>query len=157
MRAEFRTREALTLADEQPGLRMRIDRESRRISAQHRQLDSLHALVARALERSDVATALQCFVRFKDALDAHMSLEDDLYFPALHGLEPDLEAELLSLAREHRRFRDDLGELEQHFATGDAGSCQRRLDRFVDGFAAHELREEELARTLKARAPARDG
>lgn len=143
------------MSDEQPGLRMRVAQESRRISSQHRQLDELHAFVAAALERCDAAAACRCFARFKDALDAHMSLEDELYFPALHGLEPTLEAELASLARDHQRFRSDLRSLVQSFDAGEIGSCQTALDRFVGRFAAHELREEELTRALRARSEER--
>lgn len=143
------------VADEQPGLRMRVAQESRRISSQHRQLEELHAFVAAALERGDAAAACQAFVRLKDALDAHMSLEDELYFPALHGLEPALESELLSLARDHQRFRRDLRSLERSFDEGEIGSSQTALDRFVGSFATHELREEELTRALQARGEER--
>jgi hypothetical protein len=142
------------MSDEQPGLRLRVAQESRRISSQHRQLDDLHAFVAAALEQGDASTACQQFCRFKDALDAHMSLEDELYFPALHGLEPALEAELVRLAQDHRRFRSDLAALERSFDAGDLGSCQTALDRFVGQFAAHELREEDLPDAV--RGPGQD-
>ncbi|MEN8183765.1 MAG: hemerythrin domain-containing protein [Myxococcota bacterium] len=132
------------MSDEQPGLRLRVAQESRRISSQHRQLDALHALVAEALEQVDAARAGQCFLRLKDALDAHMSLEDELYFPALHGLRPDLEGELTGLARDHQRFRAELETLTRHFDAGELGISQAGLDRFAGAFAAHELREESL-------------
>ena len=139
------------MSDEQPGLRMRVAQESRRISSQHRLLDDLHSVVAEALEQGDAPTACERFCRFKNALDAHMALEDELYFPALHGLEPDLESELMRLARDHQRFRSDLVTLERSFDQGDIGSCQRALDRFAGSFAAHELCEEDLTRALQAR------
>jgi hypothetical protein len=141
------------MSDEQPGLRMRVAQESRRISSQHRQLDDLYALVAAALEQGDVPAACQRFCRFKDALDAHMALEDDIYFPALHGLEPELEAELVRLAQEHQRFRSDLAMLGRCFDGGDIGNCQTALDRFVGRFAAHELREEDLTQAARRRGP----
>lgn len=140
------------MADEQPGLRMRVAQESRRISSQHRQLDVLYALVAEALVRGDRAAAGQSFTRFKDALDAHMALEDELYFPALHGLEPQLEAELVGLAADHRRFRTELGRLERSFDAAQLGEAQGALHDFAEGFAAHEQREEELTRALRDRS-----
>lgn len=139
------------MSDEQPGLRMRVAQESRRISSQHRQLEELHGFVEAALLRRDAAAASQSFARFKDALDAHMSLEDELYFPALHGLQPGLESDLASLARDHQRFRLDLRGLERRFDEGEIGSCRTALEHFVGRFAAHELREEELTGALRAR------
>lgn len=150
MRSGIQPRRIRVMSDEQPGLRMRVAQESRRISSQHRQLDDLHAFVAAALELGDASTACQQFCRFKDALAAHMSLEDDLYFPALHGLEPELEAELIRLAEDHQRFRSDLAALERHFDRGELGSCQTALDRFVGQFAAHELREERLTEVVRS-------
>jgi iron-sulfur cluster repair protein YtfE (RIC family) len=143
------------MSDEQPGLRMRVAQESRRISSQHRQLDDLHAFVAAALEQGDASEACQRFCRFKDALDAHMALEDELYFPALHGLEPSLEAELMRLAQEHQRFRSELAALERSFDEGELASCQTALDRFVGRFAAHELREEDLTHAVRGTAARR--
>ena len=129
---------------DQPGLRMRMAQEARRISSQHRQLDSLHALVVGALERRAPAQSRAAFVRLRDALDAHMALEDELHFPALRGLRPDLDAELAGLVREHRRFRRSLDALAETFADGNAVACARGLESFVVAFGDHERREERL-------------
>ena len=136
-----------TRAD-QPGLRMRMAQEARRISSQHRQLDSLHALVVAALERRARAQARTAFVRFRDALDAHMALEDELHFPALRGLRPDLDGELAGLVREHRRFRRSLDTLAETFFHGSAAGCAQGLDAFAEAFAEHEGREERLLATI---------
>jgi hypothetical protein len=129
---------------DQPGLRMRLAKESRRISSQHRQLDALHGLVASALERRAPARARTAFARFRDALDAHMSLEEELFFPALHGLRPGLEAELAELVRDHRRFRRSLDALAGAFDDGNGPACAKGLASFAAAFAEHERREERL-------------
>jgi iron-sulfur cluster repair protein YtfE (RIC family) len=123
---------------------MRMAQEARRISSQHRQLDALHALVVAALERRAPAQARAAFVRLRDALDAHMALEDELHFPALRGLRPDLDAELAGLVREHRRFRRGLDGLAETFADGELGACAQGLASFVAAFTEHERREERL-------------
>jgi len=129
---------------DQPGLRLRLAQEVRRVSSQHRQLDALHGLVARALERRAPAQARTAFARFRDALDAHMSLEDELFFPALHGLRPALEADLAELVRDHRRFRRSLEALARAFDDGDAAACAKGLASFAAAFSEHEQREERL-------------
>lgn len=139
--------EMARIKSDQPGLRLRMAHEARRISSQHRQLDSLYWLVVAALERRAPAQACTAFVRFRDALDAHMSLEDELYFPALRGLRPELEPELAGLVRDHRRFRRSLDALAGAFADGNGAACAGGLESFATGFADHEQREEHLLAT----------
>lgn len=134
---------------DQPGLEKRMGSEARRISSQHRQLDELYALVADAVGRGDAAEAHRGFVRFGDALEAHFSLEDGLYFPALHGMRRDLEAELEALSREHAEFRAQLAELGRLLEAGDLARCDGQLDRFVVALARHEGREEQLLERIR--------
>jgi len=135
---------------DQPGLEKRMGKESRRISSQHRQLDALYALVARALAGADGPEARSCFVRFCDALEAHFSLEDELYFPALHGMRPALESDLAQLSRDHVGFRQDLLDLNGLLEAGDLPGCSQRLDGFVRRLAQHEGREEQILERIQA-------
>lgn len=129
---------------DQPGLRLRVAQEARRTASQHRQLDALHGLVASALERRAPTQARTAFARFRDALDAHTSLEEAILFPALHGLRPGLEADLAELVRDHRRFRRSLDALAGAFDDGNAAACAKGLDSFAAAFSEHERREERL-------------
>lgn len=138
---------------DQPGLRRRMLREARRISSQHRQLDDFHAALADALARGTADEARASFVRFGDALDAHFSLEDQLYFPALRGLRPDLDAQLAALVREHAEFRADLEALQQALDAAALEDGAARLDRFADALARHEEREERLVEEIAGPAP----
>lgn len=140
---------------EQPGLRLRVNLEARRISSQHRQLDALYAAVAQALEAGEANGAKESFARFWDALDAHFTLEDRLYFPALHGLRQELEGELAQLVREHREFRRDLEHLKARIDGGDLSSCGALLEQLAVALAAHELREEQLVERLGGASPLR--
>ena len=132
------------MRDDQPGLRLRLGQEARRISSQHRQLDVLFGHVAEALQRREAGSARTRFRRLRDALEAHMALEEELYFPALHGLHPELAAVLTDLAHEHTRLRGQIERLARRFAERDLGPCAGGLERFADRFAEHERREESL-------------
>jgi hypothetical protein len=129
---------------EQPGLRMRVGREARRISSQHRQLDVFYGLVADALDGGRDRRARSEFLRFHDALDAHFTMEDRIHFPALHGLRPELDEELAALVQEHHAFRSDLEEMARLLEAQDLEACRTRLDAFVTRLAAHEGREERI-------------
>jgi hypothetical protein len=136
--------------EDQPGLRMRMGREAGRISSQHAQLGAFFEGVARALERGDGMAAASAFTRFGDAFDAHISLEDHLFFPALHGMRPDFDRELTRLVAEHEGFRRDLNRLERTIEEGDLHSAARDMDVLGRALADHEAREEELVRRITA-------
>ena len=129
---------------EQPGLRLRLRAEHRRISSQHRQLDVLYGFVADALGRGSLADVRTAFQRFRDAWDAHTGLEDGFYFPALRGLRPALEERLATLCEDHARFHEALEEVERAFMREELESAATALERIVLAIAEHERSEEDL-------------
>lgn len=130
--------------DAQPGLRRRLAREARRISNQHRQLDVFYGEVLRWLDLANAERARAEFQRFHDALDAHFTVEERIHFPALHGLRPELDAELADLVEEHRTFRETLARLTALLERAALEACAEALDRFVIDLARHEGREERM-------------
>ncbi len=134
---------------DQPGLRPRMGREARRISSQHRQLDTLFELLQGALIRRAAEDARASFTRFCDALDAHFSLEDGFYFPAVHGMHPQLQAQLSALSEEHAGFRAELEALGPVLEGGAFEDAGRRLEALAERLAAHEEREEALVGRLQ--------
>ena len=132
----------------QPGLALRMQRERRRISAQHRQLDDFVLRLAAALDAGDATAAEAAFLRFSDALEAQLALEDGLYFPALRGLRPTLEPDLAALREEHAALRGHLASLARLVAAGRCEACLRPLERLAGDLAEHEGREEGLLASL---------
>jgi hemerythrin-like domain-containing protein len=141
---------------DQPGLRLRMGAEGRRIRSQHRQLDLLYERVYAALERGSPAEARAALERFRDAWEAHTSLEDGFYFPALRGLRPALGARLEALSREHGRLRAELEGVAARLARGADDPLEPALDRLAAGISDHEQREEEILAEL-APGPAQGG
>jgi hypothetical protein len=130
--------------DEQPGLRPRLAHATRRLAAQHEYLDALLATTRRAVERSTPPEAREALHGFRGALDAHFALEEQVHFPALHGLEPARASEIEALVLEHRALRDRLLVLEGKVGREPRDEVARG---FVDLGAAlrdHETREERL-------------
>jgi len=127
---------------------MRMAREARRIAGQHRYLDALHATTQRVLECGGADEMVQALRGFAGALVAHFSIEEQVEFPALHGLDPALAPALAELEREHVRFRGDLAALGELLQVGDPAE---QRDPVVAGFGRvvvalreHESREESL-------------
>jgi iron-sulfur cluster repair protein YtfE (RIC family) len=133
---------------DQPGLRLRLVHEARRIASQHRYLDALEEATLRGFERGDRAEMQQALQSFQASLDAHFALEEQVHFPALHGLRPDFQSELGELIREHLRFREDLARIEASLGALEAeGAAADLLAAFRDlatRLRRHEEREEHL-------------
>lgn len=130
--------------EDDPGLRMRLGSESRRIASQHQQLDTFFGEVFRALDRGGMHLASEAFRRFADALEAHFEVEEGIYFPALHGLQPQLEAELIRLVERHGDMRRELVAIRMLLDAGDRESAAPRLERLAVEISEHEGQEEAL-------------
>ena len=115
------------------------------IFGQHSQLHSFFEMVGEALQRGSLQSARLAFTRFRDALEAHIDVEDHQFFPALRGLRPHLAAALAELVRDHARYRQTLEELHEMLARGSAEEFNRGFSKLCDDFAQHEAREEALA------------
>jgi iron-sulfur cluster repair protein YtfE (RIC family) len=130
--------------DDQPGLRLRLAHESRRIAGQHAWLASVESTVLRVLERGTPGEAREALRAYQGSLDAHFELEERIHFPALHGLRPELGERIAALVVDHGRLRRALDELADR-----VGSVPR--DAVTAGFrdvtlqlGEHEQREETL-------------
>ncbi len=128
----------------EPGLDLRIAAETKRIFGQHAQLRSFFELVGDGLARHSLQAVRLAFTRFRDAIEAHMDVEDKSYFPALRGLRPHLAPQLAQLVLDHARHREELEELHELLERGSAEEFSRRFAAFCDAFAEHEAREEAL-------------
>lgn len=143
-------------SSDQPGLRLRLAHEARRIATQHGYLDALESTTLRALERGDAREMADALRAFAGALDSHFALEEQVHFPALHGLDAGLAAEIGALVAEHGDFHQTLEALVAHAA---AGAADRLRPEVLAGFGKlaaalrqHEEREEALfARSIATR------
>ncbi len=126
------------------GLRHRARRVARQISTQHRHLNPIFEVLEESIAERDGAQARAAFDRFKDAIDAHFSLEDEFFFPALHGLCPGRSGELSGLSRDHERLLGELASVDEALGRNDFDSAGRTLGVFASTLSAHETREEQL-------------
>ena len=139
----------------EPGLGKRIEHAARRISSQHRQLDEFYGLVATAIEEARPDEAAAAFRCFADALEAHFAMEENVHFPALHSLRPELAERLSSVESEHADLRERIAAVSDRLAGGDLSGAEGAFDLLVTRLAAHEGKEEGIVEEIGAagRAP----
>jgi hemerythrin-like domain-containing protein len=118
--------------------------EERRISSQHKQLGDLFERVMASLEGGGPRLAVGDFLLFATALEAHLSVEEEIYFPALHGLRNDVGSELVVLVEEHQLIREALPQVRQQLATDDREAARIALDTLANQIERHEHDEESL-------------
>ena len=126
------------------GLGMRLRREALRVASQHHQLDQFHEVFENALARGDAPAAEQSFARFADALEAHFDLEEQVYFPALHGRDPATAGDLAELVREHEALRGAIAEIAAALRARDLEACDGAFSAWLPRLVQHERREEAL-------------
>jgi len=126
------------------GLERRLQRNLRRVSSQHRQLDEMYGHLLRALDERVTTRAQDALRHFEEGLSAHFSLEEKHTFPAVHGAHPRCESELIALAQEHRVFLGEVERLAGLLGKDDWLACDQLLDELALRLARHEGREERL-------------
>ena len=135
----------------EPGLALRMRSEARRISEQHRRLAELKDEVSAALSNESMGSARVRFQRFAEALGAHFDVEEQVFFPAIHGIDPELGRTVDELVTAHERLRGELAVLLAHLGSGEPSACVLLLDDLVKQLQMHE-RVEEWAMERAARS-----
>jgi hypothetical protein len=116
-----------------------------RLRWEHRRLDTLLRRTRRALVTPDAeGAAPEAFARLREAVDAHLTQENSLYYPPLRALRPRLDAALRALVGAHEDFRHRLAKIAAHLARGAVAPALNGLDAFTQDFGRHEAREERL-------------
>lgn len=117
------------------------------LAAQHQQLDRFVEEIALALERGDQPRADEVMRWFCSALEAHFTVEEEIVFAAVVGLDPTKEDAFRELREEHAHFRLHLPQVGRAIETRDPRVGLEVLERFAEQLRAHERREEQLLRT----------
>ena len=136
--------------NEQPGLGKRLQFETVRISSQHEKLNQLYGDLRRELERGARHNAIVCFGRMRDSLEAHFEVEDQVYFPAVHGFMPKHSELLTRLSSDHEAFRNDLHEIAGLLEAHEMTETGRLLEGLVARLLAHEESEDALMADIES-------
>ena len=130
------------------GLRHRLRRTVRQMAGQHEHLRTLHRALAQAVDRGRIAEIRESVECLRGAIEAHFSLEDGVFFPAVRGFRPEVARELRTLVHEHGKYRADIARLSDALASGTLDAFAERCRALAESIADHEEREERLVATL---------
>jgi hypothetical protein len=134
------------------GLRHRIGRLVEQIARQHRYLQELRTEIDVALERGSRADARRGLDQFSAALTAHFELEQNVFFPALHGLEPTRKRDLEALEQEHAVLLAELQDVRTAVESAVQADSAARFRSCLERLRSHERIEEELVAAIASGA-----
>jgi iron-sulfur cluster repair protein YtfE (RIC family) len=135
------------------GLEHRLRRTERRIVEQHRHIRELTVELDRAAEAGRSAEVRTWLHRLEEALRAHFELEEDVVFPALHGMEPSQVAALERLVREHGEMLEQLRRVRDATSEAEQGTVSDGLPALRSQLSDHERREEALVKAVMSSHP----
>jgi hypothetical protein len=147
-RRGFPRDKGLRMNSMETGLRHRLRRAVRQIATQHEHLRSAHQAVADAAAAGDMGELAASVDRLSGAVEAHFSLEESVFFPAIHGLHPQSVSELEALMDDHHTYRADLDRLRHALANQLLGEFVEGYRAFAKATGEHEVREERLLASL---------
>jgi len=127
------------------GLRFRIQRAARKMAEQHQHIHGILRDFDHALADGDRQRVMEVFDSYRSALEAHFSLEEGVFFPGLHGLQPQRSAELDALSQDHESFAAELERLAESIRDVQ---LERAFGELVTDLGQHERREEQIVRRL---------
>ena len=130
--------------ESEQGLRLRLRSDEKRVESQHQKLDEFCREVYSTLGKEGPRAAINDFLLYEAAVEAHMTLEEEVYFPALHGLRADLSEKLSELVRDHVEIRTVLDEIKSHLKANSESQARLALEALGRFFHDHEVREESL-------------
>lgn len=130
------------------GLRHRLRRARKQIESQHEQLRTLHDALCTCCANARVDAVRAAADRLAAAIDAHFSMEDEVFFPALHGLHRESESDLKALIGEHARYRKQFAELCEGLRSDSIDDFEKSYRALAAAMAEHEGREERLVASL---------
>jgi iron-sulfur cluster repair protein YtfE (RIC family) len=132
------------------GLRYRVRRAARQIAEQHDNLQDIARALDGAIGERALPRMKELMTRYSGALDAHFSLEERVFFPALHGLHPERGEELERLSQAHRSFEAVIDRLRRSLDSADLDGFGSGFRRMIADMDRHEQHEERLFGVLTA-------
>ena len=140
------------MPSDQIGLRHRVRRMVEQIAEQHRHLEELRGEIDSAFGRSAQEDAGRSLTQFRAVLVAHFELEQEVFFPALHGLEPSRKRDLEALEQEHAVLLAQVESVLAGVGAERPADCAERFRSCLERLRGHERIEEELVGVISRQA-----
>jgi iron-sulfur cluster repair protein YtfE (RIC family) len=118
---------------------------------EHSELDQLVQGLREALESGSRFRASEALEDLGVALDSHLAIEEDVYFPLLQQLVPETASGIQAALEAHVEIRAELDRMRSELTRLDLPTVEAALDRLLRRFEEHERQESRMIAPLRAR------
>jgi iron-sulfur cluster repair protein YtfE (RIC family) len=119
---------------------------------EHSELDRLVEAVEETMGGADAAEAARALEQLDEALDAHFTVEEQVYFPLVEEFSPLHSSVVRAASLGHTKIRERMHALRALVENGEIGPARRALFVLLDRFRTHETEERKLILELEALA-----
>ena len=117
---------------------------SETLGEEHRHCDGLFAAAEAAVDAGAWEEAAARLAEFREALESHLTLEEERLFPALEAVEPNAQGPTGVMRQEHRHMRALAEELGQALAARDRERYLGAAETLLVLMQQHNAKEEHV-------------
>ena len=117
---------------------------SETLGEEHRRCDDLFTAAEGAVDAGAWEEAAARLAAFREALEAHLTLEEERLFPALEAAEPHAQGPTAVMRQEHRHMRALAEELGQALAARDRERYLGAAETLLVLMQQHNAKEEHV-------------
>jgi hemerythrin-like domain-containing protein len=120
---------------------------------EHSELDQYVTELELALNSSSAARASEALEDLTEALRAHLTVEEDVYFPLLERLLPDQAPGIQEACVAHRDILSDVDQMQDQLSSSDLTGARSTLKTLLRRFRDHEQAEAKMVARLRTPPP----
>lgn len=114
----------------------------------HNDLDYQVGAVVHALTQRGVTAASAAIEDFAAALEDHLGVEEEVYFPLIERLAPEHASAVQRARFSHLELRDGIDELREQLMRGELIPARRSFTALIALLRSHEEREGRIIAVL---------
>ncbi|UCE86036.1 MAG: hemerythrin domain-containing protein [Deltaproteobacteria bacterium] len=119
----------------------------------HSELDYMIDALLTMIDRGSAAAASSALEDLAGSMQAHLDVEEEVYFPLIERLAPEHSATLREARLTHLELRERIEALRQHLALGELEDARSALTKLLHELRAHEQMEARLIADLARTEP----
>ena len=120
---------------------------------EHSELDQLIEAIVEACGGKSGAAASAALEDLAEALEGHLTVEEEVYFPLVEHLRPELKPMIQGARLAHGVLRGQLDQLREQLAADEREEARRLLGSLLELFRSHEAIEGQLIADLSGLPP----
>jgi hypothetical protein len=114
----------------------------------HSELDYVIDALLTMIDRGSAAAASNALEDLAGAMEAHLEIEEEVYFPLIERLAPEHASTVGAARRTHLDLREHIASLRDHLAQSELEAARGALTKLLRELRTHEQMEAQLIADL---------